>query len=83
MALVLPALRLVRLVQTRAVNDGGSTAANLRVEGVLTDGNGRVEASELVLDYVPMQWHRKGGLFFARDPRHYTLQLRAKGYAAP
>jgi uncharacterized protein (TIGR02588 family) len=71
------------LVQIRAVNQGGSTAAELRIEGTLRGESGRVEKSETVIDYVPAHSHRKGGLFFAKDPRQFTLQLRAKGYAEP
>jgi uncharacterized protein (TIGR02588 family) len=71
------------LVQVRAVNQGGSTAAELRIEGTLRGESGRVETSETVFDYVPAHSHRKGGLFFTQDPRQFTLQLRAKGYAEP
>jgi uncharacterized protein (TIGR02588 family) len=71
------------LVQIRAINQGGSTAAQLTVEGELTDEKGRVETSETVIDYVPSHSYRRGGLFFSQDPRKYPLQLRAKGYAEP
>jgi uncharacterized protein (TIGR02588 family) len=71
------------LVQIRAVNQGGSTAAELRIEGTLRGERGRVETSEIVIDYIPAHSHRKGGLFFTQDPRQFTLQLRAKGYAEP
>jgi uncharacterized protein (TIGR02588 family) len=71
------------LVQIRAVNQGGSTAAHVVVEGRLTGENERVEMGETVLDYVPSHSSRKGGLFFSQDPRKYSLQLRAEGYAEP
>lgn len=71
------------LVQIRAVNQGGSTAAQLAVEGKLIGENGRVEMGETVIDYVPSHSYRQGGLFFSQDPRKYPLQLRAKGYADP
>jgi uncharacterized protein (TIGR02588 family) len=71
------------LVQIRALNQGGTTAAELRVEGTLRGEGGSVETSETVIDYVPAHSHRKGGLFFTQDPRQFTLQLRAKGYAEP
>jgi uncharacterized protein (TIGR02588 family) len=71
------------LVQIRAVNQGGTTAAQLAVEGKLTGENGRAETSETVIDYVPSHSYRQGGLFFSQDPRKYPLQLRAKGYAEP
>jgi uncharacterized protein (TIGR02588 family) len=71
------------LVQIRAVNQGGSTAAGVTVEGLLMDERGGVETSAVDIDYVPPHSSRKGGLFFTQDPRKYSLQLRAKGYAEP
>jgi uncharacterized protein (TIGR02588 family) len=71
------------LVQLRAVNQGGSTAAQVAVEGVLAGENGRMEMGETIIDYVPSHSYRKGGLFFSQDPRKYPLQLRAKGYTEP
>jgi uncharacterized protein (TIGR02588 family) len=71
------------LVQLRAVNQGGSTAAQVVVEGRLTGESGRLEMGEAVIDYVPSHSHRKGGLFFSQDPRKHPLQLRARGYAEP
>jgi uncharacterized protein (TIGR02588 family) len=71
------------LVQIRAINQGGSTAAQLAVEGELTGENGRVETSDMVIDYVPSHSYHKGGLFFSQDPRKFPLRLRAKGYAEP
>lgn len=71
------------LVQIRAVNQGGTTAAQLAVEGKLTGENGRAETSETVIDYVPSHSYRQGGLFFSQNPQKYPLQLRAKGYAEP
>jgi uncharacterized protein (TIGR02588 family) len=71
------------LVQIRAVNQGGSTAAALRIEGTLRGESSSVETSQTVIDYVPAHSYRKGGLFFTQDPRRFNLQLRAKGYAEP
>jgi uncharacterized protein (TIGR02588 family) len=70
-------------VQIPVINHGGLTAAQLRIEGRLTDENRYVETSEVVIDYFPVNSRRRGGLFFTRDPRQDTLQLRAKGYADP
>ena len=71
------------LVEFRAVNDGGSTAAGLTVEGELQDGTQIVETSHTTVEYVPSHSERQGGLFFLEDPRQYDLQLRAKGYEVP
>ena len=71
------------LVEFRAVNEGGSTAEGLTVEGELRDGTESVETSHTTLEYVPSHSEREGGLFFTFDPRRYELQLRAKGYEKP
>jgi uncharacterized protein (TIGR02588 family) len=71
------------LVEFRATNDGHETAASVKIEGELMQGDSSVEASEAVLDYVPGRSVRHGGLFFRRDPRAYRLELRAHGYQEP
>jgi uncharacterized protein (TIGR02588 family) len=71
------------LVQFRAMNQGGSAAAQLLIEGDLAGPDGPIETSEATLDYLPPRSDRQGGLFFARDPRGLDLRLRAKGYAKP
>jgi uncharacterized protein (TIGR02588 family) len=71
------------LVEFRARNDGHQTAAAVRVEGELKEGEQTVETSEAVLDYVPGESVRRGGLFFRADPRAYRLELRAHGYQKP
>jgi uncharacterized protein (TIGR02588 family) len=71
------------LVRFRAVNEGGSTAEGLTVEGELRSGTERVETSNTTIEYVPSHSEREGGLFFTLDPRQYELQLRAKGYEKP
>lgn len=71
------------LVQIRVRNRGGSTAAQLVIEGALTHDSGGIETSETILDYVPAHSYRIGGLFFTHDPRQFLLQLRAKGYVEP
>lgn len=71
------------LVQIRAINQGGAAAANVNIEGVLTNHSGRVEVSETILDYIPARSYRQGGLFFTHDPQQFHMQLRAMGYAEP
>jgi uncharacterized protein (TIGR02588 family) len=72
------------LVKFRAVNEGGSTAEGLTVEGaLLKNGTEIVESSNTVIEYVPAHSEREGGLFFASDPRQSELKLRAKGYENP
>jgi uncharacterized protein (TIGR02588 family) len=71
------------LVEFRVVNEGGSTAAGLTVQGELRDRTEIVETSDTTIEYVPSHSERAGGLFFTLDPREYELQLRAKGYEMP
>ena len=71
------------LVEFRAINEGGSTAEGLTVEGELRDGTESVETSNTIIEYVPSHSEREGGLFFTSDPRQYELRLRAKGYEKP
>jgi len=71
------------LVTFRAINEGGSTAAGLTVEGTLRNGTESIEISDTTLEYLPSRSEREGGLFFTLDPRQYELQLRATGYEEP
>lgn len=88
-----PAVTVERLGVTRAAagyvleievaNTGGSPAAQVAVEGELTRPDGETETAQATFDYVPDHSVRKGGLFFAGDPRAGTLRLQAKGYVEP
>lgn len=71
------------LVKFRAVNEGGSTAEGVTVEGVLRNGTEVLEVSDTLLEWVPAHSEREGGLLFTSDPRQYQFQLRAKGYENP
>ena len=71
------------LVKITAVNDGGSTAEGVIIEGQLKNGSDLVERSETTLDYLPPQSKKKAGLFFMKDPRQFELQVRPFGYEEP
>jgi uncharacterized protein (TIGR02588 family) len=71
------------LVQFRAVNAGGTAAAEVLVEGELRGQGGAIETAEATVDYLPPRSEREGGLIFSRDPRDHELRLRAKGYVDP
>jgi len=71
------------LVEFLAINEGGSTAEGLTVEGYLRRENEKVETSTTTVDYVPAHSRREGGLFFTADPRQHELRLRATGYEKP
>lgn len=66
-----------------AVNGSPETAAAVEVEGVLSRYGEEVEAARATLDYVPGGSEKRGGLFFAEDPREGDLRLRALGYQEP
>ncbi len=70
-------------MQFRAVNNGGSTAEGLTIEGDLRNANAVVETSSTTLEYLPAHSTGEGGLFFSSDPRQHELRLRAKGYEEP
>jgi len=72
------------LVRFKALNTGGSAAAQVRVVGALgPPGAAPLEASEAALDYVPAQSERGGGRVFSHDPSAHPLKLRAQGYQEP
>jgi uncharacterized protein (TIGR02588 family) len=71
------------LVEFRAINSGGTAAAQLLVEGELEGPQGVLETSEATVDYVPPRSEREGGLIFSRDPQGLELRLSAKGYVDP
>ena len=71
------------VVQFRALNEGGSAAAQVTIEGELIGPDGTTERGEAVLDYLPPRSDRTGGLLFESDPRQGELRLRATGYAKP
>lgn len=71
------------VIQFQARNHGQITAAGLVVEGELKSDTGTVEKAQVTIDYVPSESRRKGGLLFTHDPRHYTVNVSAKGYDVP
>lgn len=64
-------------------NTGDRTAAALTLEGELELPGGKKETSDVSLDYVPSNSHRRAGFFFEHDPQKYAVKLRAKGYQEP
>jgi uncharacterized protein (TIGR02588 family) len=71
------------LVRFRARNIGTSTASSLRITGQLFRNGRSVQTSTAVLDYLPQQSEREGGLFFSEDPASGQLLLRPEGYLEP
>jgi uncharacterized protein (TIGR02588 family) len=71
------------LVKITAVNDGGSTAEGVVVEGELSSGGQPVERSHTTIDYLPFRSENQVGLFFTQDPRRFELKIRPLGYEEP
>jgi uncharacterized protein (TIGR02588 family) len=65
------------MLEFEARNLSPVTAAQVTIEGKLPDG----ETSTATIDYVPGRSARRGGLFFAQDPR--GAEVRALGYQDP
>lgn len=80
-----PAFRNGRdyLLPFTARNTGRRTAAQVIVEGRLSRGGEIVETARATIDYLPPRSERKAGLFFARNPADFRLELRALGYQEP
>jgi uncharacterized protein (TIGR02588 family) len=70
------------LVAFVAENEGGSTVADLEIEGMVSQGD-EVETSEAIIDYLPPRAHRSGGLYFTRDPSRGVMKLRVSGFTNP
>lgn len=70
-------------VEIRSVNLGGTTGAQVRIEGRLLDGDRPVEVSSTILSYVPDRSRQLGGLYFRHDPSRHRLEVRATGYQEP
>lgn len=71
------------LVEFKARNEGGETAAEVRITATLTRDGREIEETEASLDYVPAGSEQRGGLFFENDPNESELELRASGYQIP
>jgi uncharacterized protein (TIGR02588 family) len=62
------------LLQIKASNVGGTSAAGVVIEGTLSENGKELETSAVTFDYVPPHSGQKGGLFFTHDPKRYELQ---------
>jgi uncharacterized protein (TIGR02588 family) len=71
------------VVELEVANRSGQTAAAVEIEGELKQAGNRIETSNATLNYVPGHSERRGGLIFTRDPRRYSFEVRATGFAKP
>lgn len=70
-------------VDLDVVNAGGTSVADLGIEGHVTRSDGSLEVADVTFDYLPAHSRRTGGLFFASDPQHGALEIRAKSFNKP
>jgi len=71
------------VVEVEATNRSGGTAAAVEIEAILKTGVTIVETSSASFDYVPGHSKATGGVFFTRDPRGHTLEVRPTGFQTP
>jgi uncharacterized protein (TIGR02588 family) len=71
------------LVKFEVENAGTETAADVLIEGELKNETETLEKNTVTLKYVPSHSRSRGGLYFRKNPRESSLQLRVAGYAAP
>ena len=71
------------VVPFSAVNQGSAPASALGLEAVLALPDGRLERSEVVVDYLASGAEQSGGFFFTADPAQGSLMARPLGYVRP
>ncbi|HEX9903874.1 MAG TPA: TIGR02588 family protein [Propylenella sp.] len=71
------------VLEVLVFNRGDETAAAVTVEGALRRDGTVVATAEATFDYVARGSRRRGGLYFAEDPRRYDVKVRALGYIEP
>ena len=72
------------LVQFTLSNQGDNNAAEITVEGKITEGDKETETSAVTIDYAPAHSTREGGLLFKNEPvKDKNFEIRAVGYKKP
>lgn len=70
-------------VEVEVRNTGGSTAAAVDLEGVLTPAAGPPETATTTLDYLPRGGTETASLLFRDDPRLSLLEVTVRGWSEP
>lgn len=70
-------------VDFKVTNKGSETAASVLIEGELSRDGASIEKSTATLGYAPAHSTRRGGMYFANEPKAGELQMRAAGYEKP
>ncbi|MGY2081003.1 hypothetical protein [Modestobacter sp. SYSU DS0657] len=70
-------------VPFEVVNDGGTTAEQVQVTGVLTRDGEEVQQATATIDYVAPHSRQSGALLFSVDPGSGSLEVRPTAYTTP
>jgi uncharacterized protein (TIGR02588 family) len=70
-------------VEFSLFNAGESNAAEVVVEGKISEGEKILETSTVTIDYAPSHSRREGALLFTKQPTNENFQIRALGYQKP
>ncbi|MGQ9372158.1 hypothetical protein [Azospirillum sp. ST 5-10] len=70
-------------VDVRVENRGGTTAAEVKIEGRLARDGAAVETSDVTFDFVPPNSERRATLMFRSDPGGVPPEVRVIGFREP
>ncbi len=70
-------------VMIQVQNASDSTAAAVKINGALLDGQAPVETTDVTFDYVAAGSTTRGGLLFVNDPSRYRLSLQPTSFTDP
>ncbi|MGY1844570.1 hypothetical protein [Modestobacter sp. SYSU DS0875] len=70
-------------VPFEVLNDGGTTAEQVQVTGVLSRDGQDVQQATATIDYVAPHSRQSGALLFSVDPGSGTLEVRPAAYTTP
>ncbi|MCZ2813727.1 hypothetical protein O2W15_20040 [Modestobacter sp. VKM Ac-2979] len=70
-------------VPIEVVNEGGQTAEQVEVTGVLTRDGSEVQQATATFSYLAPDSRQSGALLFSEDPTDGRLEIRPAAYALP
>ena len=71
------------LVRFSAYNASEETLADVIIHAELKKDSTTEESASATIDYLPGKSNRKGGFYFRRNPREYSLQAFATSFEEP
>jgi uncharacterized protein (TIGR02588 family) len=70
-------------VPVEVVNEGGQTAEQVEVTGVLTRDGSEVQQATATFSYLAPSSRQSGALLFSEDPTDGRLEIRPAAYTLP